>query len=206
MLEGKKSGGELVLQKETSPFGIAFVFMRRALHTGKSIWHWTPVSGSRALATSWHLSPSSESSWPVVPCPAAWEGRAGGAAKKGDPSLVCPPSLEPTVAPTASSNTVSPHAILFLLHFFLLLLLDSPSSGDDEDDDDESEDTGNLFFWDTEAFSFKEMWLPSGAAHADVHLVRQQLFLCVEIGDLRMVLWWCLSKNLEIAARVVSLL
>lgn len=54
-------------------------------------------------------------------------------------------------------------ATLLLLHFFLLLL-DSPSSGDDEDDDDESEDTGNLFFWDIEAFSFEEMWLPSRAA------------------------------------------
>ena len=69
----------------------------------------------------------------------------------------------------------------------LLFLLDSPSSGDDEDDDDESEDTGNLFFWDTEAFSFKEMWLPGGAAHPDVRLVGRQLFLCVEISDLRMV-------------------
>ena len=66
------------------------------------------------------------------------------------------PSLEPTVAPTALSNVVSPCAILFVLHFFLLLLLDSPSSGDDEDDDDESEDTGNLVFWETEAFFFKE--------------------------------------------------
>lgn len=91
------------------------------------------------------------------------------------------------MAPTASSNMVSPRAVLFLLHYFLLLLLDSPSSGDDEDDDDESEDTGNLFFWDTEVFSFKEMWLPSGAAHPGVRLGGQQLFLRVEIGDLRMV-------------------
>lgn len=206
MLEGRKRG-ELVLQKETCPLGIAFVLMRRrALHTGRSISCRIPVSGGRALANSWHFSPSSESSWPVVIWSAEWEGQAGGAGGKGDPSLGCPPLLEPTVAPTPSSNMVSPRAVLFLLHYSLLLLLDSPSSGDDEDDDDESEDTGNLFFWDTEVFSFKEMWLPSGAAHLDGHLVGQQLFLRVEIGDLRMVLWWYLSKNLEIAARVVSLL
>lgn len=169
MLEGKKkSGGELVLQKETSPFGIAFVFMRRrALCTGRSIWHWTPVFGGRVLANSWHLSPSTESSWLIVPGLAVWEGQPGAAAGEGDLSLRCPPSLEPTVAPAASSDVVFPCAVLFLLHFFLLLL-DSPSSGDDEDDDDESEDTGNLFFWDTEAFYFKEMWLPSGAVHLDV--------------------------------------
>lgn len=180
---------------------------RRALHTGRSISHRIPVSGGRALANSRHFSPSSESSWPVAIWSAEWEGRAGGAAGKGDASLGCPPLLEPTVAPTASSNMVSPRAVLFLLHYsLLLLLLDSPSSGDDEDDDDESEDTGNLFFWDTEVFSFKEMWLPSGAAHPDGRLVGQQLFLCVEIGDLRMVSWWYLSKNLEKAARVVLLL
>lgn len=84
----------------------------------------------------------------------------------------------------ASSDVVSPRAVLFLLHFFLLFL-DSPSSGDDEDDDDESEDTGNLFFWDTEAFSFKEMWLPSGVVHLDVWIAGL-VFIHVEIGDLRM--------------------
>lgn len=70
---------------------------------------------------------------------------------------------------------------------FFLLLLDSPSSGDDEDDDDESEDTGNCFFWDIEAFSFKEVWLPSRAAHPDVHLAVQQPFPGADISDLRMV-------------------
>lgn len=82
------------------------------------------------------------------------------------------------MAPAALSSMVSLHAIRFLLHFYLFLLLDSPSSGDDEDDDDESEDTGNLVFWHTEAFSFKAMWLRSGAAHPDVHLVRYALSLC----------------------------
>lgn len=86
------------------------------------------------------------------------------------------------------------------------LFADSPSSGDDEDDDDESEDTGNLFFWDTEAFPLRQLWLPSSAAHLGVHTVVQQLSLCAEIGDLRMEPWGNLSKNLETAARVVLLL
>lgn len=69
-----------------------------------------------------------------------------GAARKGDPSLGCPPLLTPTMALADWSTMVSLHVTLFLIHLFLCLLLDSPSSGDDEDDDDESEDTGNLSF------------------------------------------------------------
>lgn len=185
MLEGReKSSQRACSAKRNFPVWNLFcVYEEESISHSEKYLTLDPVF--RALANSWQHSPSSESACLVVPGPAASEGWAGGAAGKGEPSLGCSPLLEP-VTPTASSSMVSPHTILFLLHFFLCLLPDSPSSGDDEDDDDESEDTGNLFFWETEAFSLKKLWFPSSAAHLGVHVVAQQLFHWVEISDFRM--------------------
>lgn len=172
---------------------------KRAFHTGgRSIWHWTTFS------ERWQTPDPSfpVEKAPVQLCLAQQHQRGGLVELQGrvNQHLGVLPCWSTT--PTASSSTVSPHPTLILLHFLLCLFPDSPSSGDDEDDDDESEDTGNLFFWATEAFSLKELWLLSSAAHLGVHVVS----LCVETSDLWMKPWWNLPKNLETAARVVLLL
>lgn len=144
-------------------------------------------------------SPCSESSWLVI---LGWWRHRGGR------HITQMSSLAGGLTPAGSSNTASPCAIFFLLHFFPLLFLDSPSSGDDEDDDDESEDTGNLFLWDTEIFPLQEMWLPCGVAHLDICLDWRQLFVTLKLVSLgqEYKLFGPGSRNLEIDARVVQLL
>lgn len=84
MLEGKQKWGRACSAERNFPLGIAFVFMRRALDTGRSVWHWTLVSGGRTLANSWHLSPSSVSSWLVDP-PSSMGGTGWWSCKEGWP-------------------------------------------------------------------------------------------------------------------------
>lgn len=153
---GEKKLGELVLQKETSSFGTAFVFRRRALCTSKSSWHQPVLYGGRALANLRHSSPFGKL---LAAHPRVVELQE----REHHPHATQVPTHWSPLWHPQPHPASSPCAVLFLLHVFLLLLLDSPSSGDDEDDDDESEDTGNLFLQDTESFFPTEMWLPRGS-------------------------------------------
>lgn len=148
MLGERKSGGELVLQKETSSFWTAFVFRRRALCISKSSWHQPLLCRDRALANLFHFSPFRKL---LAAHPRVVEQERGCHPHVTQVPLQWSPLWYPQHHPASS-----PCAVFFLFHVFLLLLLDSPSSGDDEDDDDESEDTGNLFLQHTESCFFKQ--------------------------------------------------
>ena len=135
MLEGRKSGGVFVLQQETSPFGIAFVFIRRrALCTGRSILHWTrlwwqstgklmtPVSQFRRLLAGC-LRPSSmgrtgwwshREGWPIT-----WMSSPPGP-HRGTNSLVWRgvPTCRPFSASFLSPNFTSYMKSIFLLTDF----------------------------------------------------------------------------------------
>lgn len=188
---GKKSGGELVLKKETFSFGTAFVFRRRALCTSKSSWHWPLLCGGRALANLCHFSPFGKL---LAAYPRVVELQEGG---RHPHVTQVPPYWSPLWHPQPHPAS-SPCVVLFLLHVFLLLLLDSPSSGDDEDDDDESEDTGNLFLQDTESF-FKQRY---GCRVAWFRHLPPPVLKWMSSGQEHKLLGPG-TRNLEITARVV---